>query len=488
MRTGIICDIQADCYCVLTDRGDFVLRRGRPPRGKGVGDRIVLAASRRWLPLAAAAAVLILAAVPLLDFFRPQPEQFSLTLDVNPSVELVYARDYTLLAWHGRNRAGQELLAGLERPGDVYSALGAVFARCVERELARDQQDIFVTAPEGAPLDQERLLGALDGRGVRVRVHMVRLPQSRGRRQSSSLRAYLNAMYQAGLDDSEPVAEAALAHLHDELVSSVEVQPWHDNPLVQAIVEQFRISSRLAEEMLAEGLTPEEVAALLELAAAGQLSPGDIFQELRDSGLAPGQFLQDKGAAGGKPPKLSGPEWLPHLLAAEFGHPAGQLSSILNRGVAPEDLQALLVMEAMGGGKLQTLVRRRGSASLETLVREAGLDRGEFEAQCRRIGELVSSAAARADEAFVADLAGRYKVARGEVLYILARGWTEEEAEAILVAKGKGKRYWKEFLDEFEAGNPENPGQGNNKPGKGNPGKGNPGKRPVVPPGLNKGN
>ena len=62
-------------------------------------------------------------------------------------------------------------------------------------------------------------------------------------------------------------------------------------------MEQFRISSRLAEEMLAEGLTPEEVAALLELAAAGQVSYPEIsFKELRDSEWRRGRFYRTRGA------------------------------------------------------------------------------------------------------------------------------------------------------------------------------------------------
>ena len=70
----------------------------------------------------------------------------------------------------------------------------------------------------------------------------------------------------------------------------------------------------------------------------------------------PGQFLKE-AQTGRCPNRLAGPTDTADFLAQEFGHPAGQLSSALGEDWT-SDLQAILVLEEMGAGKLQTLIRR----------------------------------------------------------------------------------------------------------------------------------
>ena len=199
-------DIQADCYCVLTDRGDFCPALGPAAPGQRGGDRIVLAASRRWLPLAAAAAVLILAAV-LLDFFRPQPEQFSLHPDVNQRRTGVCPGLHFAAGMAATGEAGA---AGRPGTAGMYAPPWRPSLPAVLSGAGPGSAGYFVTAPEERRWIRA-LLSALDSRGVRGRRCTWCVCPTAGPAPSSSLRAYLNAMYQAGLDDSEPVAEAALA-------------------------------------------------------------------------------------------------------------------------------------------------------------------------------------------------------------------------------------------------------------------------------------
>jgi hypothetical protein len=495
-KIGIICQLERDRYYVLTPEGDFLLRRGSPPAGKGLGDRIKLADARgAWLRGVAVAAVLTLAIISSLHLLpgAPEPASYCLALDINPSLEFVYDEYQQMLDWRAFNERGREVLADLAMPQDLYAALNSVFLRCLELELAQDDQDIFVTAPAEVPLDMDRLLGAFEGQGAKARLHLVRLEAREYNSQSGSpLRGYLNRRAGTELSESAPVAEAALENLGSELAATLEVMPWHNNPIVQAFVEQYLVSSQLVEDMLETGLEEEEIADLLELAAKEKLTPGDIFKAFKESGLPPGQFLKEhKSQGGAQKPILAGPDWLADFLAQEFGHPAGQLSSNLGKGLDPSDLQAILVLEEMGAGKLQTLIRRGKEVGIQALLEDLDVDTSEFESRRQRLEGLVAAAERWESSPAVAQLSSEYKVPRGQVLYILARGCDPEETAEIL---GKKPKSLKDYLDGQGAGNgkpggqknPQAPGQskGNGPPGHSGP----PGQsKDKRPPGHSKG-
>lgn len=488
-KIGIICRIERDRYYILTQEGDFLLRSGAPPAGKSLGDKVLLASAKgMWLRGLAITAALVLAIVSAIHLTpgAPEPATYALALDINPSLEFDYNEDYGLLGWTAFNERGRDVLAGLEMPQDLYAALHSVFLRCLELELVRDEQDIFVTAAE-APLDNDRLLGAFEAQGAKVKLHVVRLAEAEYSSQAGSpLRSYLNRKEGIDLSDSTPVAETALLSLNQELTASLEVMPWHNNPIVQAFVEEYLVRGELVEDMLDSGLGEDEIASLLKAAQAEKLTPADIFKAFKNSGLSPGQFLKEhKAQNNAQGPKMSGPAWLADFLAQEFNHPAGQLSSTLNKGLEPTNLQAILILEEMGAGKLQPLIRNCKATDVQGMLAEFEVDAQEFEERFQRLQGLVDVAKHWSEAEAVASLSAEYKVPRGQVLYILAQGYDVDEADRILQQKPKSL---KEYLDGFGANQGEEPkgNQGNGNQGKGNPGKGN--KDKGTPPGQSMGN
>lgn len=466
-KSGVICRIEADRYYILSPKGQVLMRMGKPSAGRDLGSYVTLApAGRKWKRvLAIAAALALLAVSTIYTLPRASASQYRLALDINPSLELVYTENYQLKEWTAFDQAGTELLSSLERPEDVYAAIEAIFARCVQLGLTEEEQNVFVTADSQAPIDSDRLLGAFEGQGVIVKLHVVRLGAKEYKADGKSpLRSYLKRKTGTEVGNAESVSAAALGNLQEELAETIDIAPWHDNPVVQAFLEKYLVSGSLVEEMLAEGLTSEEIDCLLAIADAEKLAPADLFKALRQSGQSPGQFLKKhKKPDEVEAPQLSKPDWLPDLLAEEFDHPAGQLSSYLRKGLAPDDLLALLVLEDLGGGKLQKLVRGLETASVEALVSAAGIDAVGFEERLNGCKSLQSRAGKYADMAEVAELAASEKVSEGEILYILGRGYGLEEAGEILVNKLPNQG-WKEFLDNYA----DNPGDGKNKgPGKG---------------------
>lgn len=298
-KVGIICKIEQNRYYILTERGDFLVRPGTPPAGRGLGDRVKLRSQTIWLRRAAIAAALVLVVTASLHL-GPWPKQVNncLALDINPSLEMIYTDDYQLLDWRAFNKEGKEVLEGLKRPEDLYSACQAVFLRCLELDLAQDEQDIFVTVATGVPLDTDLLLEALEGKGTRARLHVVRLEEiDYSSKSGSPLRNYLNRKTGKAISESAPVAEAARDNLGPELAAILEVMPWHNNPIVQTIVDRHLVNGPLngplVEEMLNLGLVEDQIAELLELAEGDELTPADIFKMLKDSGLPPGKFLKE---------------------------------------------------------------------------------------------------------------------------------------------------------------------------------------------------
>lgn len=476
-KFGIICNVERERYFILTDRGDFMMKPGKPPAGKGLGDRVRLpGADRTWLRGLTAVAALALVLISSLQLFPlgSGDVNFRLTLDINPSIELSFNDDYHLTEWIAFNQAGEELLAELEKPDDVFVALAAIFSRCVELGLAQDQHDIFITTAEETPLDPELLEGAFAGHGAAVKVHVVKLPQAEYQSESGSpLRGYLKRKAGVEVKDSAPVADTALNYLSPELISTVQVMPWYSNPVVQAFVEKYLINGDLVEEMLVAGLDSDQVASLLELAKTEKLTPADLFAELKASGLTPGQFFQQHKTPGKvHGPDLVAPDWLPELLAQEFDCPAGQISSLLRKGTESEDLQASLILERLGAGKLQKLVSRLKIVSLETLVSETGVDREQFAGQMETVDNLIRTAVLWNEDDSVPKLAEELKVSKGEILYILGRGYTLAETREIVLSKTTGKYTFKQIIDGLESGGP---GMEDKIP-KNNPGKGNQGK------------
>lgn len=466
-KSGVICRIESDRYFILSSKGQVIMRLGRPPAGQDLGSYVALApASRKWKRvLAIAAALALLAVSSIYTLPRASASQYRLALDINPSLELVYTENYRLKEWRAFDQAGTELLESLEKPEDVYAAMEAIFARCIQMGLAQEEQDVFVTAGSQAPIDSDRLMGAFEGHGVVVKLHVVRLDAKEYKAEGKSpLRGYLKRKAGTELDNAEPVAPAALDTLQEELAETIDIVPWHDNPIVQAFLEKYLVSGSLVEEMLAEGLTSEEIDHLLAVAEKEKITPADLFKALRQSGQSPGQFFKKhKKPDEVKAPQLSKPDWLPEFLAEEFAHPAGQLSSYLRKGVAPDDLLALLALEELGGGKLQKLVRGLETASVEALVSAAGIDAARFKERRQWLQEFTARAEQCAEREEVAELAATAKVSKGRILYILGRGYTLEEASKILAEK-RPNQSLKHYLDNFST----NSGSGNkNGHGKG---------------------
>src|SRR5690554_845629 len=462
-RVGVICKIEHGRYFVLTDGGDFVLRQGAPPAGKALGDRVVLSSRRRWLPRLAVVAALALMIVSSLSLFPVGAEEFSLTLDINPSVELIYDEQAQLRDWRGVNSAGQEILQDLEQPRDLYIGLSKLFSRCLDLGLVQDAGDIFITVPQGAPVDDQRLLGSFEGRGASMELHVVQLPRSQYRnRNGSALRNYLHRQTGADFQDA-PQAEQVKEHLA-ESVTSVEVSPWLDNPVVQALVEDYSVSGALVEELLTEGVTPEEVANLLALAQEKKLSPRDVVQSLLESELSPGEFIRQQSGKHVQAPDLKAPPWLAGVLAVESGHPTGQLASYMRRGTDPETLQALVVLESINGGKLQSLVK--AVSPPPELAQKAGVDGQEFTRHVKELAGLVGAASAWAEDEAVVDLAQEFKASEAEVLYILGRGYDLAAAREVLAVKRPGNVSVEDILSGSQGD------QRDEKPDQGNPGQG----------------
>ena len=466
-KSGVICQIEADRYFILSRQGQVLMRMGKPPAGHSLGSFICLeAAGRKWTRVLAVAAALALLAVPSIFMLpRASASQYRMALDINPSLELIYTDNYKLKDWVAFDEAGIGLLSSLEKPDNIFAAIEAIFDRCIQLGLTQEEQDVFITADSRAPLDDERLMGAFEGHGVVVKLHVVRLgPKEYKSEGNSPLRSYIKRKVGKEFDNTEQVAAAVLDTLEDELAQSIDIAPWHDNPVVQAFLEKYLVSGSLVEEMLAEGMTPEEIDYLLVLAEKERRAPADLFKALRRSGQSPGQFFKKHQNLGKvQAPQLSKPDWLPEFLAEEFAHPAGQLSSYLRKGVAPEDLLALLVLEELGGGKLQKLVRGLETASVEVLVSAADIDASSFEERRQWLQEFTARAGQWADKAEIKELAASAKVSQSKVLYILARGYESEEARKILAAK-KPNQGLKEYLDNY--GN--NSGNGKKfRPGKG---------------------
>lgn len=473
-KIGVICNIERDRYYILTPEGDFLLRPGAPPAGKGMGDKVKLTSAKAmWFRGLAIAAALVLAIVSSIHLLPGASESrtYSLALDINPSLELKYNEDYEMLDWYAFNDKGRNVLEGLEMPQDLYGALHSVFLRCMDLGLVMDEQDIFVTTAE-APLDNDRLLGAFEAQGAKVKLHVVRLEEAEYSSQSGSpLRGYINRKKGTNLSDSTPVAETALRSLDQELAVSMEVMPWHNNPIVQAFVEEYLVNGELVEDMLETGLEEDQIASILEAAQAEKLTPADIFKALKESGLSPGQFLKEhKSQGNAQRPKLPKSSWLPDFLAQEFDNPAGQLSSNLNKGLGPAELQTILILEEMGAGKLQQLIRRCKAIGIQDMLAELEIDSQELEERRQRLQDLVAKANQWSEAEDITSLSSEYHVPRGQVLYILARGYDINEVGGILQQKPKSL---KRYLD----------GTGDNQGGvpKGNQGKG-------TPPGHSQGN
>ncbi|MGI6363299.1 MAG: anti-sigma-I factor RsgI family protein [Bacillota bacterium] len=461
-KSGVICRIESDRYYILSQQGEIIMRRGRPPAGKDLGSFVPLTPSprRKWVAvIAAAAAVAVLATSTLISFPRAEASQYRLAIDINPSLELVYTEDYLLQEWKAFDPEGTELLASLEMPEDVYAAMAAIFAGCIERGLAEDEQAIFVTADSQAPIDNDRLMGAFEGHGIAVRIHVVRLsPKEYKADKQSPLRDYLQRK-----GGKTELASIPLEELEAELEETIDIAPWHDNPIVQALVEKYLVKGSLVEEMLAYDMTGEEIEQLLAAAEAEKCSPSDLFAALRQSGQSPGQFLKKHN----KPPKseeprAAYPDWLPEFLAAEFDHPAGQLSSNLRKGIAADDLMSLLVLEDLGCGKLQKLIKSLKTDSVDAIADKGGIDANAFAQRRQWLRELVARGEQHAGKAEVAKLAAAKKVPKGAVLYILARGYSLEQAEEILKSKRPNIGI-KEYLDNLNG----NSGAKKKGPGKG---------------------
>lgn len=458
-KSGVICSIEPDRYYILSPQGQIIMRRGRPPSGKDLGSFVPLAPTRsKWVTaIAAAAAIALLATATLTSLPRAEASQYRLAIDINPSLELFYTDDYLLTEWKAFDPEGKELLASLEMPEDVYSAMAAIFEGCVERGLAEDQQAVFVTADSQAPIDSDRLTGAFEGHGIEVKIHVVRLgPKEYKAEEQSPLRGYLKRK-----SGKSELVSIPLEELESELEKTIDIAPWHDNPIVQAFVEKYLVKGSLVEEMLAYDMTSEEVEQLLAHAEEEKCSPSDLFAALRKSGQSPGQFLKKHNQPVPQEPQVDYPDWLPEFLATEFDHPAGQLSSNLRKGIAADDLISLLVLEDLGCGKLQKLIKSLKTDSVDAIASKGGIDANTFAQRRQQLQELVARGEKYGGKAEVAALAAQKKVPKGAVLYILARGYSLEEAEEIFKSKRPNVGL-KEYLDNYKdyPGQKKGPGKG----------------------------
>ena len=351
-----------------------------------------------------------------------------------------------LKEWKAFDPAGSELLDGLEKPDNVYVAIEAVFSRCLELGLAKDGQDIFITAEFRAPIDDERLTGAFEGHGVAVRLHIVRLEKKEYRTEGKSpLRGYLQRKGAGG--PTEPLAPIVLDALQDGVSESIDIAPWHNNSAVQNLLEKYLVTGKLVEKMLAEGLAYEEIDRLLATAEAEKMAPSEIFKALRQSGKSTEQFLKGrKGTQTPQTPASTEPQWLPDFLATEFNRPAGQLSSYLRKGIPFDDLLALLVLEELGGGTLEKLKKDFETTDLKTLVGRTDIDSASFTGRLEQLQELTRQGENKAGLETVGKLAADMKVSKGEVLYILAKGYSLEAAREILAEKSP-RQGLKELID-----------------------------------------
>jgi hypothetical protein len=406
----------------------------------------------KWLSVAAGLVLMVVTSMHFLPYHQGD-EDFRLTLDINPSIELSYDDQFYLTGWRSFNQAGTELLGSLEQPETVYEALALIFRRSVQLGLAAEDHDVFITTAWGTPLDEDRVLGAFEGRGTAVNLHLVHLDKDEYKGDSvSPLRAHLR--HKAGIapDDQEtPVAVLAATHLAPELVTIIHVAPWHNDPLVQLFIEQYGVNSKTVEQMLDEGLTAEQVAHLLELAQADKLTPADLFKELLGSGLPPGQFLQQHRQS--DKVKAPGPivlDWLPEVLAQEFGYSGGQLSSYLRSGITPADLQALLVLETLTGDKLQHLIKKLESSDLQTVIAQSGVDMEVFDELLNQLKLLIEDAGIWVDSEDAVALVKEQKVTRAEALSILVRGYNLEEAKEV-IGMAKGSFGLREVLETLES-------------------------------------
>lgn len=258
MGKGILLEMKGRTAVVLTPQGEF--RRGRIPRGTwDVGDEIQFAEPRsvpgwaRWG--VAAALALVILPVGYQSWAMAQPAAL-MTVDINPSIELVLNRKERVLDARGLNEDGTAILDAVpwkRRPGDeVLAGITAEAINASQLDLADGSGTVVVAV---APAD---------GRQV---------PQER-------------------LEEMAQHAQAVVA-----MTITTEGKERHVTPMVQ--VPALSVTAEEKEEAEEAGLTPGQYFILEEIRKTvpsvnaeelRELGPGKLLQGL---GVSPGQVFQD---------------------------------------------------------------------------------------------------------------------------------------------------------------------------------------------------
>lgn len=142
MGKGVLLELDGRQAVVLTQQGEF--KRVSVPRGTwDIGDEIEYAEVRqtpwaKWGLAAAAAAVMLLTPVGITSVINAQPQAI-VTIDINPSIQLVLNRRDQVLEALGINQDGQKILAGVDwkrQPVDE------VVAELTDRAVAAHKLDV----------------------------------------------------------------------------------------------------------------------------------------------------------------------------------------------------------------------------------------------------------------------------------------------------------------------------------------------------------
>lgn len=471
---GVICKVEKYRYYVLTPQGDFESVSGCPPRGLTLGDEISVKIASLPMKLLAAAAVFALIFAGSLMVPGRGKDLYALTIDFNPSLTISYDRALAVQELRAYNPGGQELVDELapEQGENLYTLLNRLAALALEKGHLQDQGEVFVSTEAGVPLDEDLLLGAFEGRGIGLSLIQVTLAEKVKDQSVSPLRGWLTKLAkEAGDTGQEAIQVLAAKYLPPSQAVRNSVTSWFEEPLLQYLVGEYRVRGGFINSLLARGFSGEDIELVLALAQVEKVPPGQLVKNLEPAKARevlaekPGfQQVKDKGQ---KARELDLEKQSLEYLAAEFGYPVGRLTSLLKQVGDADTLSALLVLERQGAGELQHLVKslQRLGGDLEKLMEEVKApDPGKKE-EVRQELEKVKENTGRAkkqESIQVDELASQAKSSRSNVVWLLGRGYTRPQCQAILrAAEASGQsvtvvtrhlekaKTWSEFLHQL---------------------------------------
>jgi hypothetical protein len=472
---GVICKVEKHRYYVLTPQGNFESVSGRPPGGLTLGDEV--SGKTASLPMKLLAAAAVFALIFAGSMLAPERGEalYALTIDFNPSLTISYDRALAVQKIRAYNPGGQELVDELaSKEGEnLYTLLNRLADLALEKGLLQDKGEVFISTEAGVPLDGDLLLGAFEGRGIDLSLVQVTLTKRIKDKSVSPLRGWLTQLAKEAGDEAgqEAIQVLAAKYLPPSQAVRSSVPGWFEEPLLQYLVGEYRVRGGFINSLLARGFSGEDIELVLALAQVQKLPPGQLVKNLEPAKARevlaekPGfKLVKDRGQMARD---LDLERQSLEYLAVEFGYPVGRLTSLLKQVGDTDTLSALLVLERQGAGELQHLVQslQRLGGNLEKLMAEVKAPGPGKKEEVRQELEKVKENTGRAkkqESIQVDELASQANSSRSNVVWLLARGYTRPQCQAILrAAEASGHsvtsvtrhleeaKTWSAFLDQL---------------------------------------